>query len=110
MARIAGVRPQQIESFEGIDIIQHVVARRPNRTRTLYWRKPRGDTVREGDLKYIGHRRGEAMREYLFDLSSDLSEKHNLKDQRVAEFQDLRRKYLHWEQVVRKNRRGRPER
>ena len=45
---------------------------------------------------------------YLFDLSKDIAEKHNLKDQYPSEFQDLKARYDQWEEATRRNRRGQP--
>ena len=99
--------------MEGIDIIQHVAAAKSNVERTLYWRKPRGDTVwkgvRVGSLKYIGQKRGDTYREHLFDLAADRAEKMDLKASRPHDFQRLKAMYVQWEEKVRRNRRGRPE-
>ncbi len=113
IARIAGVKPSPEKPFEGIDIIEHVAKGRPNVDRTLYWRKPRGATVwkgvRQESMKYIGSKRGEEYREYLFDLSADPAEKEDLKASRPEVFQRLKQLYDNWEEEVRRNRRGRPE-
>jgi len=113
MARIAGAKPAPEKPFEGIDIIKHVVKGQPDFARTLYWRKPRGTTlwkgVREGTLKYIGQKRGESYREYLFDLATDTAEKNNLKETRPRDFKRLKNLYDAWEEKTRRNRRGRPE-
>lgn len=113
IGRIAGVTPSADRPFEGIDIIKHVAERKGDFERTLYWRKPRGDTVwkgvRHGSLKYIGHKRGDTYREYLFDLASDLGEENDLKDARPGDFARLKQLYDAWEEKVRRNRRGRPQ-
>jgi len=112
-ARIAGVTPSAGKPFEGIDIIQHVARGKEDFDRTLYWRKPRGETLwkgaRQGSLKYIGHRSGDGYREYLFDLSSDPREKKDLKNDRPGDFNRLKALFNGWEEKVRRNRRGRPE-
>ena len=113
IARIAGVKSSATKAMEGIDIIQHVAAAKPNVERTLYWRKPRGETVwkgmRAGSLKYIGQKRGDTYREHLFDLAADRAEKKDLKASRPHDFQRLKAMYVQWEEKVRRNRRGRPE-
>lgn len=114
IAAIAGVSPQPNQPFEGIDIIRHARELSPIRPRTLYWRKPRGNTVwqgvRQGSLKYVGEVRGETRRERLFDLASDIAEQHDLKAERRADFERLQTLYREWEQTTRRNRRGRPNR
>jgi len=113
IARVAGVSPSPDRPFEGIDIVEHVSEGRDSFDRTLYWRKPRGDTVwkgvRQGSLKYIGEEQGDQYREYLFDLSSDLVEEKDLKDTYPNDFARLKELYDSWEEKVRQNRRGRPQ-
>jgi N-acetylgalactosamine-6-sulfatase len=108
IARITGVRPSPETPFEGMDIIKHVAENRQVVDRTLYWRKPRGDTIwkglRQGSLKYIGHKRGDSYREYLFDLSADPAEKKNLQQERSEDFRRFKAMYDQWEDNVRRNR------
>ncbi len=112
IARIAGVSPSTDQPFEGMDIVRHVAERRSDRDRTLYWRKPRGETiwkgVRQGSLKYVGEQHGETLQESLFDLRTDRAEKQNLKDTRPEDFARLKLLFETWEEEVRRNRRGRP--
>jgi N-acetylgalactosamine-6-sulfatase len=109
LARIAGVKARADKPFDGMDIIGHVARKRPNVARTLYWRKPRGETVwkgvRKGHLKYVGQKKGERRSEYLFDLATDPAEKDNLKERRPEDFNRLKSLYEAWELEVRRNRR-----
>lgn len=111
IARIAGVTPAPEKPFEGIDIVRHVAEGRPDVERTLYWRKPRGDTlwkgVRQGTLKYVAQKRGDSYQEMLFDLATDIPEKQDLKEQRPADFARLKSLFDTWEEATRRNRRGR---
>jgi N-acetylgalactosamine-6-sulfatase len=108
-ARLAGVKPAASKPFEGIDLIAHVAAGKPDFERTLYWRKPRGETVwkgvRQGSLKYVGVRRGDGYTEHLFDLAADPAEKNDLKERRAADFRRLKALYDRWEEEVRRDRR-----
>jgi len=112
MARLAGVQASAAQPFEGIDIVEHVALGKANVERTLFWRKPRGTTLwkglRRGQMKYISQKRGDTVMEYLFDLSKDIAEKNNLKDQRPSEFLELKALYHDWEEITRRKRRGRP--
>ena len=112
IAKLAGVQSFPARHFEGIDIIEHVVLAKENIDRTLFWRKPRGTTLwkglRSGHMKYVSQKRGNIVKEYLFDLSKDIGEKNSLKDQRPAEFLELQGIYNAWEETTRRNRRGRP--
>ena len=113
IARIAGVKPAANKPFEGIDIIGHVAEGKKDFGRTLYWRKPRGETVwkgvRDGSLKYVCQKRGDTCREHLFDLATDVEEQHDLKDSRPQDFARLEQLFNTWEEKTRRNRRGRPE-
>lgn len=113
IAEAAGVNASTDKPFEGIDIVRHVAKGGEDFDRTLYWRKPRGDTiwkgVRQGAFKYIGEKQGEEYREYLFDLSVDPAERTDLKTERPTDFERLKELYNQWESEARKNRRGRPE-
>jgi N-acetylgalactosamine-6-sulfatase len=113
IARIAGVQPAAGRPFEGIDILRHVAEGRTDIDRTLFWRKPRGESVwkgvRQGTLKYIGQKRGSSYNEFLFDLAADPAEETDLKSKRPGDFRRLKSLYDDWEERVRRNRRGRPE-
>jgi N-acetylgalactosamine-6-sulfatase len=113
IARLAGVTPAADQPLEGIDILEHVAQGKPDVERNLYWRKPRGDAVwkgmRQGSLKYVGHKQGDQDREYLFDLATDPGEKNDLKGERAGDFRRLKSLYERWEVTVRRHRRGRPE-
>jgi N-acetylgalactosamine-6-sulfatase len=112
IASIAGVSANDAQPFEGIDILRHASERRPEVERTLFWRKPRGTTVwkgvREGSLKLVAQRRGDEESEFLFDISTDVAERHDLREQRPADLKRLRTLYRTWEERTRRNRRGRP--
>lgn len=111
IARVAGVKPSGEKPFEGIDIVRHVAEKKGDMDRTLYWRKPRGETiwkgVREGNLKFVAQQRGDQEAEFLFDLATDVSEKKDLKASRSEDHKRLKAKYLEWETTTRANRRGR---
>ena len=110
IARIAGVPTESITDFEGMDIIDHIVENRPNQKRTLFWRKPRGQTtwhaVRDGNLKYVAKQSGLELEEHLYDIANDIGEKQDLKTAQAQEFKRLQTLYRKWEIEVRKNRRG----
>ena len=109
IARIARVAPRPDRPFEGVDILDHVARGRADFERTLFWRKPRGTTlwkgVRQGSLKYVGQKKGESYREYLFDLARDPAERSDLKERRPDAFRKLKALYDAWETEVRRHRR-----
>ena len=91
------------EQLDGLDIVKHVTARKPDFERTLFWRGKRGErtwsAVRQGDLKYVRKKEGETQ-EWLFDLSKDIGEKTNLSSSRPKEFALLKKLLADWEKEV----------
>ena len=106
------MNPAAEQPWDGIDIVAHVAEGKPDLPRTLFWRKPRGETVwmgvREGTLKLVAQRNGDKQSAELFDLAEDVSEQHDLSQARPQDLKRLQTMYRQWEQRVRKDRRGRP--
>lgn len=108
IVRIAGAARPKGRSFDGIDILHELEAKRPPRKRTLFWRARRGErtwrAVRDGSLKYISRRDGDVTKEYLFNLESDPGEKTNLFEKRDSDVKKLTRLLADWEVEVRHTR------
>ena len=79
--QLTGAKVSQL-TLDGYDIIGHVTEDRPDVSRTLFWRGRRGErtwtAVRHGDLKFVAKREGKQTEEWLFDLSQDVGEQHDL--------------------------------
>ena len=107
--KLTGWNAPAEKALDGMDIISHVVDRKPDQERELFWRKPRGETVwqglRKGDWKYIREIKGDQSESYLFHLENDPQETTNLKASMPERFKELQSKYEAWEQTSRKNRR-----
>ena len=75
----AGNQPEQLD---GYDIISHLVERKPNSPRTLFWRGKRGErvwkAVRHGDQKLVIKTGEPDQIKSVFDLSVDPAEQHDL--------------------------------
>ena len=91
------------DQLDGVDIVNHVTARKPDFERTLFWRGKRGErtwaAVRQGDLKYVRKTEGKT-EEWLFDLSKDIGEKTNLSSSKPREFALLKKLLANWEKDV----------
>ncbi len=100
--RIAGAKPAR--KFDGVDLIQLLQDGGDPQPRTLFWRGRRGENtwrgVRAGPLKYVTHKTGAKSEEWLFDLSTDVAEKHDLLKARPAEAQRIRQLLSNWEEEV----------
>lgn len=92
------------ERLDGYDIINHVTKRQQDTVRTLFWRGKRGDRtwwgVRNGDLKYVRKTESGETDEWLFDLSQDIGEAHDLSGDRSQDVTQMRRRLTEWERDV----------
>jgi N-acetylgalactosamine-6-sulfatase len=108
LANAAGVRPARGRAFDGIDILRHVADGTKDCDRTLCWRARRGErtwrAARDGNLKYLSRQDGEQVQEWLFDLAADPKEATDLKAERPADFQRLKRLLVAWEKEVQHRR------
>jgi N-acetylgalactosamine-6-sulfatase len=108
IARVAGAKPPEDRSFDGIDVLERLEKRLPLQERELFWRARRGErtwwAVRAGSLKYVARRDGEGTAEYLFDLMDDPGEKNNLLARRGVDAARLKRRLGEWERMVRPKR------
>jgi arylsulfatase A len=92
------------DRLDGYDIIDHVVQRRDDFARTLFWRDRRGNqtwwAVRDGDWKYVRRADGSQAEEWLFDLARDVGEQNNLLADKPAETARLKELLRDWEVQV----------
>src|SRR4029450_13995631 len=86
-----GAKPPQDRPFDGIDLLPVLTGQQSQQPRTLCWRIDRAGrqqkAVRHGDWKYIQ----DGNVEMLFDLSHDISERHDLAFAHPEVFADLKR-------------------
>jgi N-acetylgalactosamine-6-sulfatase len=101
-ARIGGAKSSRL--FDGIDIIKKLQDGAPVESRSLFWRGRRGDNtwrgVREGTMKFVSEQTGKKIEEHVFDLASDISEKHDLAVGKPEELNRLKGLLAAWEQEV----------
>jgi len=107
-AQVGGVTAPSDRPFDGMDLVSRLAAREPVIPRALCWRARRGDNawwaVRDGDLKYVRRKQGNAVTEWLFDLGADLAERNNLLAARPGEVERLKGRLAQWEDAVRPRR------
>lgn len=100
----AGCEVPSDRPLDGIDVLGRIAAGKPPVERTLFWRSRRADrtwkAVRDGALKYVWKEDGDVREEYLFDLSSDLGERHNLIDKQPQDAVALKQQLSAWETAV----------
>jgi hypothetical protein len=105
LVRLAGAEPPKGRPFDGMDLVRHLETKQPPAARTLFWRARRGDrtwhAVRDGALKYLSRRDGDAVQEHFVDLERDPAEKTDLAAERPADVNRLKMLLADWEKVVR---------
>ena len=108
IVRIAGAKPPDQRTFDGIDIIKWIEINQPSQDRALFWRARRGQrtskAVRDASLKYIYNKEGEDIQEYLFDLEKDPAEENNLFLTKKEDVRRLKAKLEKWEKEVKHER------
>ena len=92
------------KQLDGLDIVQHLTARKPDIPRTLYWRGKRGErtwtAIRDGNLKYVRKTEGNT-EEWLFDVTKDIGEETDLRAKRPKDVARLKTLLGKWEKDVR---------
>lgn len=110
IAKLAGLDANARSHYEGIDIVSHLREGKPDQTRTLFWRKPRGETVwmgvRDGSWKLVAQKNGDSSNIELFNLEKDPRESIDLASEHPQVLERLWSLYQEWEQRTRANRRG----
>jgi N-acetylgalactosamine-6-sulfatase len=96
------------ERLDGYDIVGHLVERRDDFARTLFWRARRGDrtwwAVRDGDWKYVRKTDRTESKQWLFDVARDLGEQHSMLADKRAETARLEALLRDWETKVKSAR------
>ena len=91
------------KNLDGVDLIDHLVKKKPDFKRTLYWRGKRGVrtwwAVRDGDLKYVRKTAGDT-EEWLYDLSKDIGETKDLRQSKPKQVARLKKLLTNWEKEV----------
>ena len=91
------------KNLDGVDLIDHLVKKKADFKRTLYWRGKRGVrtwwAVRDGNLKYVRKTEGET-EEWLYDLSKDIGETKDLSQSKPKQVARLKRLLSNWEKEV----------
>ena len=99
------IDPENDQTLDGIDIIDHIANNHDDMERTFFWRLKRGQRVRkairQGKWKYIARVESDTLHfEKLFNLAHDLAEENNLTNQYPAVINSLREELDGWEKEV----------
>jgi arylsulfatase A-like enzyme len=97
--KAGGAKADKDFPLDGIDLMPMLTGEKQNVDRTLYWRtfqRSKHKAILDGKWKYLQDEKGE----YLFDLSVDQMEKHDLKLKEEKRFEMMKAKYDNWEKTV----------
>ncbi len=104
---LAGAETKR-HQLDGYDIISHLVQRKPNIPRTLFWRGKRGETVwkavRHGDQKLVIKQDKADDLQGVYDLSIDPAEKNDLKAKNPQVTRQLMTLLQRWESGLKPQR------
>ena len=92
-------------NLDGYDIVNHIVNKKKDFDRTLFWRMKRDNfvrkAVRDGEFKYLVALKNDTIiEEKLFNLKNDISEHNDLLKSTPGKAAKLRNKLFAWEQEV----------
>jgi arylsulfatase A-like enzyme len=96
----AGAEPPENRKLDGINLTPVLAGEKPAPDRTLFWRiaperSPQW-AARKGKWKYIRYSRGEL----LFDLETDIGERHDLSARNTETVAELRKEVARWEAEI----------
>jgi arylsulfatase A-like enzyme len=97
--KAGGAKANKNFPMDGIDLMPVLAGDKKMVERTLYWRTFQRDqqkAIRIGDWKYLQDTKGE----YLFNITSDPTEKTDLRTSKPEIFNKLKSQYTHWEKQV----------
>jgi arylsulfatase A-like enzyme len=89
---LAGVAPPEGVVLDGFDMMPILAEGKPSPRREMYWKRRAKEAARVGHWKWIRNERGT----FLFDLSNDLSEKHNLVDKMPDKAAEMQSHFENW--------------
>lgn len=97
----AGCQPVRNRPLDGIDVLGEIAKGSPAKPRTLFWRARRANrtwkAVRQGNWKYVSRQDDDGLAEFLFDLSEDESESHNLLSEQHSRAAQMKQALGSWE-------------
>jgi len=92
LLNLAGVAPPEGVVLDGFDMMPVLAEGKPSSRNEMYWKRRAKEAARVGQWKWIRNETGT----YLFDLSADLSEKHDLSKERPEVFARMQGKFEAW--------------
>jgi arylsulfatase A-like enzyme len=92
LCRAAGVQPPGGVVLDGFDMMPVVTGRQPSPRREMFWERRGDQAARVGNWKWVASGRGSG----LFDLSHDISEQHDLSQQKPDVLDHVKSRFSAW--------------
>ena len=91
-AKLAGRQPPADTVYDGFDMLPVLAGKQKSQRTEMFWER-RGDrAARVGRYKWVQSARGNG----LFDLASDIGEKHDLSKEKPELLEKLKARFVHW--------------
>lgn len=92
LLNLAGIDPPEGVVLDGFDMMPVLAEGKPSPRNEMYWKRRAKEAARVGNWKWIRNETGT----YLFDLSGDLGENHDLSKERPEVFAMMQTKFEAW--------------
>ncbi|UCC99170.1 MAG: hypothetical protein JSW66_04645, partial [Phycisphaerales bacterium] len=89
----AGVRPPRGVTLDGFDMTGVLTGKAKSHRKEMFWKRQANKAARVGDYKWVESDRGSG----LFDLSSDISEEHDLSKEKPDMLNKLKSRFAAWQ-------------
>ena len=94
LLNLAGVSPPEDVTLDGFDMLPILTGQQESPRNEMFWKRREKEAARVGDWKWVKNADGE----YLFNLTEDLEEKHNLTGKNSAKLAEMRAHFIDWQQ------------
>ncbi len=92
LTKLCGVDVPKSIHLDGYDILPTLAGKSPSPRTQMFWQRLDDKAARIGDWKWVDSKKGGG----LFDLSVDISEKHDLSESNLEKLRELKEAFQNW--------------
>ena len=92
LCRAAGVQPPRGVTLDGFDMTRVLTGKEKSRRKEMFWKRQAKKAARVGNYKWVESGRGSG----LFDLSNDISEEHDLSNEKPDVLRKVTSRFEAW--------------
>ena len=96
LCNAAGVKPPRGVTLDGFDMAGVLAGKKKSRRKEMFWKRQANIAARVGNYKWVESDRGSG----LFDLSSDISEEHDLSNEKPDVLESVKSRFAAWQQQM----------